>query len=153
MSIRSIKFEKMVGTVKKLVEAGVMEEPKWLTAVQRRPPIYDISRDSKKKPPTLIFPEDRYVQSFQDRYPQMQEQAIDLLADQVPPARRFALRQMELMESGVPKSTARRMVDKELLDEGIIHLKVEQSSAINNVQITEETELRSAAARSSSRRT
>lgn len=148
MSSRRIKFNKMVGTVKKLVEAGVMEEPKWLTAVQMRPPIYEIAHDSIKPPPPVVFPEDRFVQSFQDRYPHMQEQAIDLLADEVPPARRFALRQMELMESGIPRLTSRRMVDKELREAGILTPKVDESSAITQTQLTEERQLREAAVHS-----
>lgn len=125
-----------------------MEEPKWLTAVQKAPPIFESTRDSKKSPPTVVFPEDQFVQSFQDRYPHMQEQAIDLLADEVPPARRFALRQMELMESGVSKTKARRIVDEELRKAGVISFKVEERSAINQVQLIEESELRDAAVRS-----
>lgn len=78
----------------------------------------------KPKPRSIVFPEDRFIQSFYDRFPAAQQAPLDLASAGPPVARKFALRQLELVEEGRTPKQARSIVDREFREAGLLDLPV-----------------------------
>lgn len=139
---RSSHSRKLVQTVRQLVRAGVRSEPKWLQALEKCPPF---PLEKGKKPKPIVYPEDRYIQSFYDRYPQARQEPLDLQGPEPPLARRFALRQLELVEGGTSPREARQIVDDELQALGVLNTTGPTAqSTIGSVQYDEEMSLQGA---------
>lgn len=94
----------------KLVEAGVIDKPKWLDAILKNPP-QPILGGPAPKP--IVFPEDRLIQSYMARHPETKMNPISLRSREPAPARAFAMRQLELIEGGMTQHAARLQVEAE----------------------------------------
>lgn len=94
----------LVEYTKALIRAGVMERPAWMTALERTPPL-PVGKPGKR-PPRIVYPEDELVDTYYRKHPEARLEAIDLASFEPPTARRFALRQLELMNT--KKWTQRR---------------------------------------------
>ncbi|PRW34062.1 hypothetical protein C2E21_7201 [Chlorella sorokiniana] len=97
---------------KSLVRAGVMERPRWMAAVERTPPLP--TGKPGKRPPSITFPEDELIEAYYRKHPEARLEPIDLASFEPPAARRFALRQLELIEKeGMSKRAAAAVVEGE----------------------------------------
>ena len=81
----------------------------------------------KPKPRPIEFPEDRFIQSFYDRYPHVRQMPMDLHSDEPPLARRYALRALELWQGGQTPKRARRIADREFQEAGLLTPQASQS--------------------------
>lgn len=97
---------------RQLVKGGVVVKPRWFDAVESVPPL--ISKGRAKKAPKISYPEDRFVESFYARHPEAVCTPFDLKSFDAPPARKFALRQLELVRQGMNKLAAREAVEAEV---------------------------------------
>lgn len=80
-------------------------------ALPRMPPV--AATKAGRRPPTLNFPEDEIVRAYYRRHPSASLEPVDLGSFEPSTARRFAARQMELMESGMPRREARAQTEEE----------------------------------------
>lgn len=83
----------------------------------------------KPKPRPIEFPEDRFIQSFYDRYPHIRQTPLDLASNDPPVARRYALRALELMQCGSTPKQARRLTDREFQAAGLLNPPVSDAHA------------------------
>lgn len=74
----------------------------------------------KPKPRPIEFPEDRFIQSFYDRFPHVRQTPLDLGSSEPPVARRYAQRALELMHGGCTPKQARRIADQEFQAAGLL---------------------------------
>lgn len=97
--------------VSKLVKGGAMERPSWLNAVILVPPQ---PKDLRcKRPPKIEYPEDPLIESYYARHPEAKMVPFSLQSFDAPIARRFALRQMQLIEEGLSRREARNRTEAE----------------------------------------
>ncbi|CAI5476266.1 unnamed protein product [Closterium sp. Yama58-4] len=94
-----------------LMRGGVVDPPKWLDALSKVPPQPKARRCPKAR--RIEFPEDPLVESYYARHPEAKLQAYRLQGFDPPVARRFAWRQLELMQHGLTKRQARDAVEAE----------------------------------------
>ncbi|CAI5929244.1 unnamed protein product [Closterium sp. NIES-64] len=95
-----------------LMRGGVVDPPKWLDALSKVPPQPKARRCPKAR--RIEFPEDPLVESYYARHPEAKLQAYRLQGFDPPVARRFAWRQLELMQQqGLTKRQARDAVEAE----------------------------------------
>ncbi|CAI7798683.1 unnamed protein product [Closterium sp. NIES-53] len=92
-----------------LMRGGVVDPPKWLDALSKVPPQPKARRCPKAR--RIEFPEDPLVESYYARHPEAKLQAYRLQGFDPPVARRFAWRQLELMQQGLSKRHARDAVE------------------------------------------
>ncbi|CAI5458265.1 unnamed protein product [Closterium sp. Yama58-4] len=93
-----------------LMRGGVVDPPKWLDALSKVPPQPKARRCPKAR--RIEFPEDPLVESYYARHPEAKLQAYRLQGFDPPVARRFAWRQLELMQHhGLSKRQARDAVE------------------------------------------
>jgi hypothetical protein len=78
----------------------------------------------KPKPRPIEFPEDRFIQSFYDRFPHVRQIPMDLHSNEPPLARRYALRALELWQGGQTPKRARRIADREFRKAGLLTVQV-----------------------------
>uniref|UniRef100_A0AAD5DZR7 Small ribosomal subunit protein mS23 n=1 Tax=Chlorella ohadii TaxID=2649997 RepID=A0AAD5DZR7_9CHLO len=98
---------------KSLVRAGVMERPLWMAAVERTPPLP--AGKPGKRPPSITYPEDELIDAYYRKHPEARLEPIDMASFEPPTARRFALRQLELIErEGMSKRAAAAVAEEEL---------------------------------------
>eukprot|EP00246_Nothoceros_aenigmaticus_P008108 TRINITY_DN22600_c0_g1_i1.p1 TRINITY_DN22600_c0_g1~~TRINITY_DN22600_c0_g1_i1.p1 ORF type:complete len:164 (+),score=20.51 TRINITY_DN22600_c0_g1_i1:53-544(+) len=95
-----------------LVKGNIMSKPRWLDAVERIPPVTKLTK--AKRPPKIRYPEDRLVESYIARHPESTCTPFDLKSFDPPPARKFALRQLEIMQQGKIRDAARDAVELEV---------------------------------------
>ena len=149
----------LVKYVKFLMDAGVMQRPLWLDALERCellaifvntclqhiclqqmclvppcsvplthfksaacrvPPL--ATPKPGRRPPAIHFPEDDLVRAYYRRHPSASLEPVDLGSYEPNTARRFAARQLQLIEQGVPRKEARQRAEeefKEAADGGI----------------------------------
>ena len=88
----------------------------------------DTSR--KPKPRPIEFPEDRFIQSFYDRYPQVRQMPMDLHSKEPPLARQYALRALELWQGGRTPKEARRIADREFQRAGLLTAQVRDDRCV-----------------------
>lgn len=87
-----------------------MEKPLWLDAMVR----VGVSEPRPgRRPPRIDFPEDRLLAVYYQKYPEAKLEAVDLTSFEPPAARRFVLRQQQLMEQGVERKAAFAAVETE----------------------------------------
>lgn len=106
------KQQPLLKRVGDLVRAGVIEPPVWLDIAKRHPPV-EVAMRGGKKPPAIEFPEDRLMQSYYARHPEAKLEPIWLDSTDPPTGKRYALRQLVLMQHGMSRTAARRQVDAE----------------------------------------
>lgn len=78
----------------------------------------------KPKPRAIEFPEDRFIQSFYDRFPHIRQAPLDLASNEPPVVRRYALRALELLQGGSTPKQARRIADREFQAAGLLDAPV-----------------------------
>lgn len=112
MAKRSTKD--LVTYVTRLSEAGVIKKPTWLEALEKYPPPTEHMKRQGKRPPELVYEEDQFVAAYYRTNPAASLEPIDLGSYVPPAARRFAYRQLELMqEHGLSRSEAKQKALKE----------------------------------------
>eukprot|EP00271_Cylindrocystis_brebissonii_P008478 TRINITY_DN22824_c0_g1_i1.p1 TRINITY_DN22824_c0_g1~~TRINITY_DN22824_c0_g1_i1.p1 ORF type:complete len:209 (+),score=54.53 TRINITY_DN22824_c0_g1_i1:322-948(+) len=86
----------LLARVRLLVRGGVMEKPLWLDAVEKVPPM-PIPKKTQRAP-KIVYPEDRFIESYYFHHPEAKMEPFSLLDYDPPPAKRFALRQLEVLD-------------------------------------------------------
>lgn len=104
----------LLSKTRKLMKGGIIARPRWFDAVMRVPP--EPKKTRCKKAPKIVLPEDRLVESYYARHPEAKFIAFELNSFDPPPARKFAWRQLELMDQGYPRDVARDMVEVEVAE-------------------------------------
>lgn len=137
------KLDLMTRT-RRLCNLGAMPEPPWLKSVQMieetglsDPQTRALQPQSgRRRVKRLVFPEDRYLQSYLDRNPQGRMQPVDLSSSEPPLSRQYALRHMELRSSGMAVREARDLLDQQFpsADSGTVR----QQGLLARVQREEE---------------
>eukprot|EP00884_Botryococcus_braunii_P023270 jgi/Botrbrau1/9627/Bobra.0131s0007.1 len=94
------------------------------------------AKEKQTTPRKIVFPEDRLLQAFYAKRPEFLEEPVDLNSFSPPFARKFAWRQLELMEAGMTRKAAERLTEREFKDE--LESKSFKSSMIKKVQAEEE---------------
>eukprot|EP00887_Chlorella_sp_A99_P003403 scaffold7.g3403.t1 len=98
-----------------MVEAGVWEKPLWFDAVKRiGVPVHRPGH----RPARIDFPEDKLLQVYYMKYPEAKLEPVDLTSYEPPTARRFVLRQAQLMAGGMPRKDAFAAVEAEFAARG-----------------------------------
>ncbi|KAL4854601.1 hypothetical protein ACK3TF_004756 [Chlorella vulgaris] len=143
MSKRSI-----VQYTQALVAAGVMETPSWMAALLRTPPLPPV-RTKKSKPPKITFPEDELLLAYYRKHPEARLEPIDLASFEPPTGRRFALRQLELMQhKGLGKRSAAVQAEREFAEQRMqadaAAGRSGRQSIIDQIQAEEEQHLQQA---------
>eukprot|EP00963_Diacronema_lutheri_P003495 scaffold285_cov330-Pavlova_lutheri.AAC.13 len=125
--------------------------PKWWDAVQAVPPPPPLPRRSHPAL-RLRFREDPLEQGFRARHASAKLEPVP--KGEVPPARAFAIRQLQLMEQGVSKDEARQTVEEEWRKRGVEgehapekRIKARTKNVLEQIQEEEERELRNALVR------
>jgi len=106
------------------------------------PPASHLGRQGKR-PPTLNYPEDAFVQAYYRKNPAARLEPIDLGSFQPCTARRFAYRQLELIEGGLTRREAKAQVELEFGSGKDAPVSVGQR-LIDTIQIEEESHLEEA---------
>lgn len=86
-------------SVNRLINAGVVPRPIWLTTVENTRPVFEPIRETKSR--KIEYPEDRLRQIFMDRNPDARRRPIDLKARSIPErhlADKFVAIQRRFME-------------------------------------------------------
>ncbi|GAB4815620.1 hypothetical protein N2152v2_008076 [Parachlorella kessleri] len=130
----------LVRYVRFLVQAGVVEQPVWLPAMERVPPP---PVKTGRKPPTITFPEDRLLAAYYSKHPEAKLEPIAINSFEPSTPLRFVHRQMELMEGGVPRKQAFQQVEQEFTAQSQ-QSGTQQGGIIEQVQREEEGHLRRA---------
>ena len=89
----------------------------------------------------MRYPEDDIIKAYYKRHPEACLEPINLGSFEPSTARRFAYRQLELMENGIPRRQAKEQTEKEFLAEA--SLKGEEG-IIETIQREEENHLQQA---------
>ncbi|KAH9572700.1 hypothetical protein CY35_02G165700 [Sphagnum magellanicum] len=101
----------LLSKARKLMKGGIMARPRWLDAVIRVPPQPKKTRCHRA--PNIKLPEDRLVESYYARHPEAKFIPFEINSFDPPPARKFAWRQLELMEQGYFRDQACDIVEAE----------------------------------------
>ncbi|KFM22409.1 hypothetical protein F751_0156 [Auxenochlorella protothecoides] len=104
----------LVKHVKFLAQAGAITKPKWLDVVEKIHPA--VPAKSSKKPAVLRFPEDDLLQAYYAKHPEAKMEPVDLSSFEPTSARKFVFRQLEVMQTGVPRKEAYDIVSKEVAE-------------------------------------
>ncbi|KAK9836127.1 hypothetical protein WJX81_003681 [Elliptochloris bilobata] len=133
-----VKFKSMLDATTqmyRLAALGHMPAPAWLPAWQSTKYLQSLKKRAPGPKP-IEFPEDRLIQSFFARHPNAKDyEPVRLDSFEPPLSRRYAFQQLELMEAGMPRRKAQRVVDAWFADE----IKAqERRSTIELVQRNEE---------------
>ena len=94
-----------------------------------------------KRPPELRYAEDDIVKAYYRRHPEACLEPVDLGSFKPSTARRFAYRQLELMESGLPRKQAKEQAEREFLAESSAK---GEGGIIETIQKEEENHLQQA---------
>eukprot|EP00897_Mesotaenium_endlicherianum_P005379 jgi/Mesen1/486/ME001024S10717 len=105
----------LLSRMRLLIKGGIRERPVWMTALEKIPP--EPKQKRCKKAPKIRMPEDPLVESYYARHPEAKMIPFKVRSYEPPPARRFAWRQLELMEQGIDKRKAMLMVEEEFAAE------------------------------------
>ncbi|KAL4425206.1 hypothetical protein ABPG75_009222 [Micractinium tetrahymenae] len=136
----------LVAYAKALVKAGLMEEPAWMAALARTPPLPP--GKPGKRPPRIVYPEDALVENYYRKHPEARLEPVDLSSFEPPTARRFALRQLELMHGrGLSQRRAYEITEKEFAEERRQREAAaggQRASIIDQIQAEEEFHLQQA---------
>ncbi|KAL4516837.1 hypothetical protein Ndes2437B_g00940 [Nannochloris sp. 'desiccata'] len=126
----------LVKYVKFLMEAGVMERPLWLDALERVAP--PTLTKAGRRPQSIRFPEDEIVRAYYKRNPGASLEPIYLGSFEPSTARRFATRQLELMDQGISRKDARLQTQSEFKAEAAAS---NEKGVIATIQAEEEIHL------------
>ncbi|KAL4435585.1 hypothetical protein ABPG77_002548 [Micractinium sp. CCAP 211/92] len=128
------------------MKAGVMEEPAWMGALTRTPPLPP--GKPGKRPPRIVYPEDQLVEAYYRKHPEARLEPVDMSSFEPPTARRFALRQLALMqEQGLSQRKAYDIVEAEFAEERRQREAAaggQRQSIIDQIQAEEEYHLQQA---------
>lgn len=135
---------------------GGMPEPSWLAPFLRLRQAEALgSADAAPKKIEVTrrpqFPEDRLIQSFYTRHPNALMEPIDLSSFEPPVVKKIAIRQLALMEAGMSKLQAIKVVEQDMLKKGTLKL-AEPPSVIGQIQAEEERVLMAAIQEQKARR-
>eukprot|EP00227_Mantoniella_beaufortii_P017059 CAMPEP_0197597102 /NCGR_PEP_ID=MMETSP1326-20131121/26588_1 /TAXON_ID=1155430 /ORGANISM="Genus nov. species nov., Strain RCC2288" /LENGTH=210 /DNA_ID=CAMNT_0043163719 /DNA_START=37 /DNA_END=669 /DNA_ORIENTATION=- len=107
--------KRLLGVAEKIATSGAVEIPKWLEPMRTVSP--SSWYQTGPKPMQIRFPEDKLVRAYYNRHPTAKFLPIDLASDRPHFVRAFALRQLEVMQSGVSERDALRLVEREAMEE------------------------------------
>uniref|UniRef100_A0A7S1WYC9 Small ribosomal subunit protein mS23 n=1 Tax=Tetraselmis chuii TaxID=63592 RepID=A0A7S1WYC9_9CHLO len=85
----------MLHQVKKMMKSGIFEAPEWLQAMEMVPPT---KIPKAKMPAALRFPETPLIKTYLRQHPQAKQIPVELDGPVPHIARRFAWRQLEVMQ-------------------------------------------------------
>mmetsp|Transcript_34207 Transcript_34207/g.81136 ORF Transcript_34207/g.81136 Transcript_34207/m.81136 type:complete len:159 (+) Transcript_34207:63-539(+) len=128
--------------VKKLLKSGIFEEPPWLEALERVPPL---EMPKRPRPRPLRFPESQMEMQYIKNNPKVLSIPVRLNGPEPSVPRQFVWRQLELMrERGLSKAEAASVVHEEFNARGIGVPDPKTKSAVEQMQIQETRELEAA---------
>lgn len=141
------RFKSKLSTLRhtyRLCRLGGMPEPSWLDpyirieqlkaeGVKHGMKLFDVEKDTRR----AEFPEDKLIQSFYDRYPNAKYIPVDLRSFDPPLAKKFAVRQLALMETGMSKQEAQAQVEGQMRESGELVFPP-RPSIIELIQLEEE---------------
>jgi len=134
----------------RLCKMGGMPEPTWLApflklkqAEASTQQASVSSSQGEKRTTRPQFPEDRLIQSFYSRHPNALFEAVDLASFEPPLMKKAAIRQLALIQAGMPKKEAIRTVEEDMRSKGTFKLAKPQS-VLSQIQAEEERVLMAA---------
>lgn len=108
----------LLAKTRKLLRSGVVQKPKWFDAVAAVPPTLPLRDPFRKRPPQIVYPEDRLLARYYARHPEARLESLELWNPHAHSAWKFVKRQMEVMkQSNLSDERAFAIVEEEVLEQ------------------------------------